>query len=139
MGAGWFHLDLPRHLYHFPLPALRRLLALSGFEEVTSHHFSLRQNPFGWIQSVANCIPGLPRNGIYALLHQRSEGRRPPYGRGTRALLYALLVLGAPLGLAASLLETLARSGGTVHVVAVRSGAAGGRPDAVTRAASSPA
>jgi len=141
MGAGWFHLDLPRHLYHFPLPALRQLLALSGFEEVTSHHFSLRQNPFGWIQSVANCISGLPRNGLYALLHRRSDARRLPYGRGTRALLYALLVLGAPLGLAASLLETLARSGGTVHVVAVRSaaGAAGARPDPVTRAASSPA
>jgi SAM-dependent methyltransferase len=140
-GAGWFHLDLPRHLYHFPLPALRRLLALSGFEEAASHHFSLRQNPFGWIQSVANCLPGLPRNGFYALLHRRSDADPLPYGRGTRALLYALLVLGAPLGLAASLLETLARSGGTAHVVAIRPGgaAAGARPGGATRATSSPA
>jgi SAM-dependent methyltransferase len=141
MGAGWFHLDLPRHLYHFPLPALRLLLAVSGFKEATSHHFSLRQNPFGWIQSVANCISGLPRNGFYALLHRRADADPLPYGRGMRALLYTLLVLGAPLGLAASLLETLARSGGTVHVVAVRpsAGATAVRSDAATRAASSPA
>ena len=141
MGVGWFHLDLPRHLYHFPLPALRRLLAVSGFEEATSHHFSLRQNPFGWIQSAANRISGLPRNGLYALLHRRSNAAPLPYGRGMRALLYTFLVLGAPLGLAASLLETLARSGGTVHVVAIRpvAGAAGVGPDGATRAASSPA
>ena len=31
-GAAWFHLDLPRHLWHFPLAALRRLLADCGFE-----------------------------------------------------------------------------------------------------------
>ena len=29
-GAAWFHLDLPRHVFHFPLPALRRLLTLTG-------------------------------------------------------------------------------------------------------------
>jgi SAM-dependent methyltransferase len=140
-GAGWFHLDLPRHLYHFPLPALRRLLALIGFEEVAPHHFSLRQNPFGWIQSVANHIPGLPRNSLYALLHRRSDAQGAPYGRGTRALLWGLLVLAAPLALAASLLETLARSGGTVHVVAMRpaDAAAGARTAGATRAASSPA
>jgi SAM-dependent methyltransferase len=141
MGAGWFHLDLPRHLYHFPLPALRRLLAVSGFEEASVHHFSLRQNPFGWIQSAANRIPGLPRNGLYALLHRRCDATPLPYGRGMRALLYTLLVLAAPLGLVASALETLARSGGTVHVVALRPAAdsAGARPDGTTRGASSPA
>ncbi|HEY5658592.1 MAG TPA: class I SAM-dependent methyltransferase [Myxococcota bacterium] len=140
-GAGWFHLDLPRHLYHFPLPALRRLLAVSGFEEVSSHHFSLRQNPFGWIQSVANHVPGLPRNGLYALLHRHSVADAPPYSRSVRALLWAFLVLTAPLSLAASLLETLARSGATVHVVAVRASdaAAEMRAGGSTRAASSPA
>ena len=46
-GAAWFHLDLPRHLFHFPLPALRRLLEECGLACRSEHHFSLRQNPFG--------------------------------------------------------------------------------------------
>ena len=48
-GSAWFHLDLPRHLYQFPLSGLNQLLERSGFEVSPAHHFSLRQNPFGWI------------------------------------------------------------------------------------------
>jgi 2-polyprenyl-3-methyl-5-hydroxy-6-metoxy-1,4-benzoquinol methylase len=119
-GPAWFHLDLPRHLYHYPLSALCRLLREHGFEIDEVHHFSLRQNPFGWIQSAMNRIPGLPRNGLYTLLHRRSRREPPPYTAGTRALLLALFALGTPLALGLSLLETLFRSGATVHVVARR-------------------
>ena len=75
-GAAWFHLDLPRHLYHFPLAALRRLLDETGFEPISDHHFSLRQNPFGWVQSALNRVAWLPHNGLYTLLHRRD--RRAP-------------------------------------------------------------
>jgi 2-polyprenyl-3-methyl-5-hydroxy-6-metoxy-1,4-benzoquinol methylase len=125
-GAAWFHLDLPRHLYHFPLPALRQLLTSAGFTLESEHHFSLRQNPFGWIQSLANCIPGLPRNGLYAMLHRRSASEPPPFGRGTRALFWLWFAASAPFALLASVSAALARRGATVHVVAVRpAGAAG--------------
>jgi 2-polyprenyl-3-methyl-5-hydroxy-6-metoxy-1,4-benzoquinol methylase len=130
-GADWFHLDLPRHLYHFPLRALRSLLADVGFEVGDSHHFSLRQNPFGWIQSALNRIRSLPRNGLYTLLHQRARREPPPFDAGTRALLVLLFALGAPFALALALIETLGRSGATVHVVARCP------PGAPTRAASS--
>jgi 2-polyprenyl-3-methyl-5-hydroxy-6-metoxy-1,4-benzoquinol methylase len=117
-GAGWFHLDLPRHLYQFPLSALVRLLEGTGFDVSAAHHFSLRQNPFGWIQSALNRIGWLPRNGVYTLLQRR--GGPPPYGAWTRACLWAGLVLGSPFALVATLVETLARTGATVHVVAVK-------------------
>jgi 2-polyprenyl-3-methyl-5-hydroxy-6-metoxy-1,4-benzoquinol methylase len=141
-GAGWFHLDLPRHLYQFPLSALRRLLDDAGFDVSASHHFSLRQNPFGWIQSALNRIPWLPRNGVYTLLQRR--GGPPPYDAWTRAWLWAGLALTTPFALVATLVETLARTGATVHVVGVRRldaavahAAASASPP--TRAASSPA
>jgi SAM-dependent methyltransferase len=119
-GSAWFHLDLPRHLYQFPLPALRRLLEKTGFEPTSDHHFSLRQNPFGWIQSILNRVPCLPRNGLYALLHRRGHGEPPPYGPGTRALLWLGLAVTAPLGLIATLAGTIFRTGATVTVVATR-------------------
>jgi 2-polyprenyl-3-methyl-5-hydroxy-6-metoxy-1,4-benzoquinol methylase len=117
-AAAWFHLDPPRHLHHFPLAALRGLLARSGFAVASEHHFSLRQNPFGWIQSALNRWPGLPRNGLYALLYQRGAGVPPPFDARTRALLWAALLLGAVPALALSCAETVARAGATVHVVA---------------------
>ncbi|MDH3213953.1 MAG: class I SAM-dependent methyltransferase [Myxococcales bacterium] len=117
-GAAWFHLDLPRHLYHFPLSALRDLLRGTGFAVDSEHHFSLRQNPFGWIQSVLNFFPRLQRDGLYRLLHRRSQGQPPPFDRRTRRRLWTWLLLGAPIALALTVLEVLLRSGATVHLVA---------------------
>lgn len=117
-GAAWFHLDLPRHLYHFPLAALEALLRSAGFAITSVHHFSLRQNPFGWIQSILNCCKALPRNGLYTLLHRRSAATPPPFDARTRFWLRLWLVLATPLALLATLLETLFRSGATVHLVA---------------------
>ncbi len=117
-GPAWFHLDLPRHLHHFPLPALRRLLGRSGFAIRSEHHFSLRQNPFGWLQSWQNLRPEFPRNGLYTLLYRRSAAEAPPFDPRTRRRLMLGLALGAAPALAATLIETAARRGGTVHVVA---------------------
>ena len=117
-GAAWFHLDLPRHLYHFPLPALCRLLRDHGFTVEGEHHFSLRQNPFGWIQSAQNRLPGLPRNGLYTLMHRRSQGGPPPFTAGTRWLLWLLFVVSAPFALAMAVVEAVFGSGATIHVVA---------------------
>jgi len=117
-GAAWFHLDLPRHLWQFPLPALRRLLRQQGFVLASEHHFSLRQNPFGWIQSALNRKPRLPRNGLYTLLHERPAGAPLPFSAATRRRLVAAGLVRLPGALLLTALETLLRSGATVHVVA---------------------
>ena len=117
-------LDLPRHLYHFPLDALRHLLRVTGFEVESEHHFSLRQNPFGWIQSALNRCTSLPRSGLYTLLQRRGPSSDSPFASRTRWTLLSCLVIGAPLALLASLMATLARSGATVHLVARRRGGA---------------
>ncbi len=119
-GAAWFHLDAPRHLYHFPLSALVRLVEEVGFSIESQHHFSLRQNPFGWIQSLLNRFPVFPRNALYTLLHQRQRGAAPPCPASTRFWLLTWLVLVTPAALAATLVATLLRSGATVHLVAHR-------------------
>ena len=111
----WFHLDLPRHLWHFPLAALRSLLETSGFDVESEHHFSLRQNPFGWVQSALNRVPGLPRNGLYTLLQRRAPDTQPAFTPAIRLWLWLSLLALAPLALAATGVETVLRSGATVH------------------------
>jgi SAM-dependent methyltransferase len=117
-GPDWFHLDAPRHLFHFPLDALRRMLAGAGFEVESSHHFSLRQNPFGWIQSALNRFTRLPRNGLYTLVHERGTGAAAPFDAATRFWLRFWLVVGITPALLATAVETALRSGATIHVSA---------------------
>jgi SAM-dependent methyltransferase len=116
-GPAWFHLDLPRHLYQFPVAGLRRLLVNSGYAPRSEHHFSLRQNPFGWVQSGLNRFAGLPRNGLYTLLKSRTDSA-PHYGPGTRAVFRLAYWLGMPIACGLSVLEALARSGASVCIVA---------------------
>lgn len=117
-GAAWFHLDPPRHLFHFPAKALRQLLLQGGFDCLGEHHFSLRQNPFGWLQSAMNRIPVLPRNGIYRLLHRAQQPMANRFDWPTRLKLFTLTLLGAAPAVALSVLAASLRSGATVTIVA---------------------
>lgn len=117
-GPAWFHLDPPRHLYHFPAAALQSLLTRSGFQCRSEHHFSLRQNPFGWVQSALNKQGRWRRNALYDLLQRRPESGHEDFSASTKAALLAAFALGMPVGLALELLATLFRTGATVHMVA---------------------
>ena len=115
-GPGWFHLDLPRHLYHFPLPALERLLDDCGFDCRTAQHFALDQNVFGWLQSLLNQLSPLSRNRLYRLLKNRP--RHSARWHGWTTLLAGALA--APAAVALSLLEPVLQCGGTVTVTAAK-------------------
>ena len=122
-GAAWFHLDAPRHLYQFPLAALRRLIDRCGFECGRTHHFSLRQNPFGWIQSLQNRVDPERPNRLYTALH--GSTRQSGAGGASRLATALWLALGSLPGLVLALAAAACRSGATVHVVAQRSDARG--------------
>jgi SAM-dependent methyltransferase len=117
-GPAWFHLDPPRHLYHFPVETLRTLLQSAGFEPRSEHHFSLRQNPFGWVQSWLNGRPRWRRNALYELLQRRGAKARQNFERLTQFELLTAFAVGMPLGLLLEVFATVARRGATVHVVA---------------------
>ncbi len=116
-GPAWFHLDLPRHLYHFPAAGLAKLLEECCFRVESAHHFSLRQNPFGWVQSALNKLKRVPRNALYELLHKR-YGDQPRFGWSTCCALFAAFVAGMPVALLLEIVAALFRTGATVHVVA---------------------
>jgi len=118
-GPAWFHLDPPRHLFHFPLTALRTLLTRSGFDVQRTHHFSLRQNPFGWLQSLINRLMPKQRNRLYEyLLNEATTVRSmsPVERFGWFTAYCAGMVLMLPL----SVFAAVFRSGATVHCVAVK-------------------
>ena len=122
-GPGWFHLDAPRHLFQFPLPALRALLERCGFDCGQAYHFSLRQNPFGWLQSLQNRLDPEHPNRLYTAMQLSGRSGSEASASFSQRLrsVAPWLVLGALPALLLSVLEAVCRSGATVHVVATRS------------------
>jgi SAM-dependent methyltransferase len=90
-GRHWFHLDLPRHLYHFREASLRRQLQEAGLTVIEIRTQAWDQNLYGFVQSFLNRIfwKSSP-NGLYQFLKKRAHGRRAHPAR-----LLAYFVLGA--------------------------------------------
>ena len=108
----WFHLDVPRHLYHFDANSLNFSLNLAGFSIVKQWHQELEYDLMGWVQSALNCLNRKP-NVFYELLVGR---RKHPFTwqNISNFLLGSLL---APLFLPLVAIETLLHRGGTLIVV----------------------
>lgn len=118
-GSAWFHLDPPRHLYHFSAAGLRMLLEKCGFEVQQSHHFSLRQNPFGWVQSGLNWIMPKRRNQLYSyLLNEPSAAQG--HSHVAKLFWFVAYMTGMIAVLPLTVIASLCRSGGTIHYLAVR-------------------
>jgi SAM-dependent methyltransferase len=83
-GKHWFHLDIPRHLYHFTIEGLSYLLMRIGFAITRTATFSLEQCPFGVLQSLLNLMCRQD-NILYGILKQEL---RPQLGQ---RLLHLLL------------------------------------------------
>ncbi|MBI1806091.1 MAG: methyltransferase domain-containing protein, partial [Ignavibacteria bacterium] len=48
----WFHLDVPRHLYHYSPPVLRTMVTAAGFKVVDVNFFSPEHNWAGISESL---------------------------------------------------------------------------------------
>jgi SAM-dependent methyltransferase len=111
--GGWFHLDVPRHLYHFTPAALSRLLRQAGLSPLEVRFASWEHDPYGWVQSIENRL-GLPPNALTRTL----MGLVPtPPGRLLALALAAVLTVPAVLLAVAS---WIAGAGAIMEMSAVR-------------------
>lgn len=62
-GPYWFHLDVPRHLFHFSPQSLANALEIEGLELVHTRFISVVHDPYGWLQSLLNCF-GFKQNRL---------------------------------------------------------------------------
>ena len=119
-GRYWFHLDVPRHCWHFGTQSLEGALVRHGFRIVQTGHFSLEQNPYGWIQSCYDAL-GFEHNLLYDVLKNRNARSRRLRERPFQLLgVLLLLPLALSGALALTLWETVVRRGGTVEVFAIK-------------------
>jgi SAM-dependent methyltransferase len=99
-GPRWFHLDVPRHLFHFSPRSLDALLAKTGLRRRRSWTQEFEIGLFGWTQSVLNRVFDKP-NVLYGLL----TGRKVPVAAAVASTVAGSVVTPAavPLELAASM------------------------------------
>lgn len=68
IGKGkWFHLDAPRHIYHFEKETLNKLLFKHGFSSVNTVTGSIEMGIFGMLQTFLNRILN-ENNILYGVL-----------------------------------------------------------------------
>ncbi|MDR3739339.1 MAG: class I SAM-dependent methyltransferase [Terracidiphilus sp.] len=71
-GSKWFHLDVPRHLYHYGKRSLSTLLYAADLSPIRWRYQEFEYDLLGWSQSALNY--SLPTPNV---LFQTLTGRRP--------------------------------------------------------------
>ena len=112
-GGRWFHLDVPRHLFHFNRPSLEQMLKSTGLRPERWQHSELEQDVFGWLQSALNSLFSKP-NVLFHML----TGKPTHVGSSVAALSFAAGAALAPLTIPATAIGVAARRGATMTVVA---------------------
>jgi SAM-dependent methyltransferase len=113
----WYHLDVPRHYFHYTPKTLGHMLDQAGFRVVKVRHFILK-NWYGFLQSALNAL-GLGRNLVRDWLGGRLGQRRITWRQraqiGVTLLLLPFVAVTTATG---TLLESGLGMGGTIEVYA---------------------
>lgn len=113
-SKNWYHLDVPRHLFHYSSASLKKLLNDNLFTIIQENHLVLK-NFYGFSQSFFNAA-GFEQNLIRnTLLGKKSKSRR------ARILLNMLLLpVVVPVAIIFCLAESLMGKGGTFEVYCLK-------------------
>ena len=122
-GPHWFHLDVPRHVNHFDLPVVNRLLEASHLNVVSERYFTPEYDFFSMVQTGLNMF-GVRQNLLYNYLRSASSRMLSSAEPGRRTGVLVTLAV-APLLFAISLIcapvAAGCRRGATLTVFARKS------------------
>lgn len=116
-GKHWFHLDLPRHLYHFEKSSLENLLTKNGFKTTTFDTRAIDQSVFGFIQSALNSTSWFPPNSFYEQLKLPWQNRKLSF-----YLQAALATILLPLSLVDYFISGFSHEGSCLILTSVKPG-----------------
>jgi len=115
---NWFHLDLPRHLWHFSETWLSKTLHNLGFVQVAVRRMDFAHNTFGWMQSLLNLM-GIHHNRLYSFLSDENLKGQASRNQVVGLLLSIILMpLLLPLSVTLAVIEASLHAGGTVEFIA---------------------
>lgn len=107
--ASWFHLDVPRHLFHHSPRSMAHLAQAANMRIDRIGFFSPEHDPFGWVQSILNKELG-NQNRLTKFLMKMVK----PEGRDLLTLVIAAAL--SPFCAIASLVSWSAKKGAIMQV-----------------------
>ncbi len=113
----WFHLDVPRHLYHFDAHSMGYLLRSCGFSVKRQWHQELEYDVLGWSQSTLNLLLPVP-NIFFNWLTGKLGKAHGEAGSGIQTMSIVLGITLSVLFLPAVIVGTLLGRGGTLVTAA---------------------
>lgn len=116
----WFHLDVPRHYYHFSPSTLKKMLDITGLKVCKLEHFSLEYSPYGVLQSLLNRL-NLPYNMLYDIFKSETAQLRKDRDRKHYLrvfIMISLLPLLAIITVVICLAESVLKKGGMIKAYA---------------------
>ncbi len=118
--AGWFHLDVPRHLSHHTNKSLSHSLSTAGLSPTWVSSLAPEYDTFSFVQSLLNWF-GVQPNLFYNLL--RGQSAKVIGGKKSYSSVVATLLLAPVLGvisLPATVLLAICGCGATLTISAVK-------------------
>jgi len=115
----WFHLDVPRHRWHFTPETLDLMLRQGGFTIIDLSHVSWEYSPFGWWQSLLNVC-----GGSYNFIYNLFKRRELPVYKNVAAPIFDILhsifcgIILIPVVVVLSFIEILISRGGSITIAA---------------------
>ena len=114
----WFHLDPPRHLWHFSSRSLSFIMNKGGFIIKRRNFLSYYYDLFGWWQTLLN-RSNIPFNHLYHFLKREKAYKRVTVSnRFYSQIVIAVSVAFLPLLFLLTLIECFLNKGGTITVLA---------------------
>ncbi|MBL8911715.1 MAG: class I SAM-dependent methyltransferase [Archangium sp.] len=111
----WFHLDVPRHLFHFTASSLESMLTRASLRVSKRWHQEIEIDVFGWIQSPLNAAGTVP-NALFDTLTKRPT----PASALSVVRDFAFATAIAPAATTASVATAILGQGGTLIVACDR-------------------
>ncbi|MSU51725.1 MAG: class I SAM-dependent methyltransferase [Opitutus sp.] len=123
--SAWFHLDVPRHLAHFPADILRSQLRARGFSIAAEGFFAPEYDTFSLTQTWQNRL-GLPHNLLYLMLKSSTGAgtTQPTFAERIAAGLLAVVTI--PFAAIVTLWRTWRQRGAVIVILARKAGSVQG-------------
>ena len=114
---AWFHLEVPRHLCHFPAAVLREHLERRGLKIVRESYWTPEYDAISLVQTWQNRL-GLPQNLLYLMLKSAHVSGADVSSFAQRACAAMLGVVCLPCALGVSSWRAWRKNGGVVTFLA---------------------
>lgn len=109
----WFHLDLPRHLFHFSQQGLQQLIETHHLHITEQRNGDILQNIFGWWQSLLNLVTPNNNNLLYRFIQGGKPWSTTP-NKHQLIIQLVLLPIAIPIGIIGMLYENATNRSGTM-------------------------